>query len=88
LTNSTASPVGDATRSRTLGAPITSTISSNGRLSYLANWPGMSRPAPPMNCDSPPGNVETAAGVPPGGFAIGCGGPLTSTVRPGADTPG
>ena len=88
LTNSTASPVADAARIRTVGAPTTSTVDSNGRLPNSANWPGMSSPAPPTNDDSPPGSVETAAGVPFGGLAIGCGGPTTPTATPALDSPG
>ena len=70
LTNSTASPDGEATRIRTVGAPTTSTGSVKGTETKAACWPGTSATTPLTNEASPPadGTEEIAAGFPPGGL--------------------
>src|SRR5579859_1910243 len=82
LTNRTASPVGEAARIRTVGAPTTSTVDGSGAEKKSACCPGISVLRPLVNVDSAPkpGSAVIAAGLPPGGFAIGWAGPRTSTV--------
>ncbi len=81
MTKSTASPVGEAASRRTVGAPTTSTVAGSGADSKSACWPGISRPTgAPGRPAGRPGRLDSAAGVPPGGFATGCGGPATVTV--------
>jgi hypothetical protein len=92
LTNSVASPVGDAARSRTVGAPTMSIDFSTGAETKVANWPGMSPATPSSRLVSRPpmpGSEDRAPGLPFGGLAICWASPLTWTsmlpvpVRPG-----
>src|SRR3712207_4090205 len=92
LTKTVASPVGDAARRRTVGAPTTSTVDGTGADWNAANCPGMS-PATPLSSvvsRSPtPGRDDSAPGLPFGGLAIGWAGPLTViAVRPVPVSPG
>jgi len=89
LTNSTASPVGLAARTRTDGAPTTSIAAGSGADTKSACWPGTSRATPstratPAAAAPPgaasPGSEDSAAGVPLGGLAAGWGGPATATA--------
>ena len=83
LTNSTACPVGEAARMRTVGAPTTSTVDGSGAERKSACCPGTSTTRPLTNDATPPpspGSDVIAAGLPPGGLAIGRSAPRTSTV--------
>src|SRR4051812_20340204 len=92
LTNSVAEPVGDAARSRTVGAPTTSTGLLNGPDWNAANCPGTSWDTPAsseLSRPPAPGSALIAPGLPFGGLAIGCGGPLTvRAARPVPVSPG
>src|SRR5262249_50685780 len=81
LTNSTASPVGDAARMLTVGAPTTSTVDGSGSDRKVPCWPGRSVTTPLTNEARPPvdGTDEMAAGLPAAGLAANCGGPCTVT---------
>src|SRR5512142_872588 len=92
FTKSTASPVGDAALTWTLGAPTTSCGTVNGCERKSACWPGTSTTAPPTKLASPPaptpGRDDSAPGVPDGGLATACGGPATDTATGVGDRPG
>src|SRR5690606_12590866 len=73
---------GDASRSRTVGAPTTPTGAASGADSNRACCPGTSVTTPLTNEASPvaDGSEDRAAGCPPGGWTTTCGAPATSTA--------
>ncbi len=83
MTKTTASPVGDAARSRRVGAPATSIALVSGAVANVACWPGMSVATLPLSSEDrrlpSPGSDEMAPGFPFGGLAIGWAGPVTLT---------
>src|SRR4051794_18440864 len=79
LTKRTASPVGEVARSGTVAEPTRSTGAVSSADRYATACPGTSlaTPTPLAAASTPaPGSVDTAAGVPSGGFATGCGAPV------------